>query len=1151
MAGEITYVGISGSTNQTQVTVKPTFSTSSTTANNMVYVPKVTSIRIYIKPSTSSSYWNYPHGSTVSGTSRTINETFTGSAAYTMFFKVYFTISRYTIDLAYIDTLAEQSKNSSTLTLSMKTAAPSKTPTFSSITTSGATVSWGATYGVSKITYSIDGSSTWSTVTPTAGSTSGTFNVSGLSDGVQHNVAYRTYDRYRTSTYSTSAKGYFTTVAIPPTSCSAPTLVYIISNTPTDQRTVPGSTFKLYWSGASGGTKNAISTYEVQQLISGGSWTAVGTTSGTSMSITTPSNRGKSVSYRVRTRGTAGADYYSGYKLARNELKVNQLPNTPIISASEAIVPSTGGDVEIIPTGQGDPDGGTVTLYVGVHSTGTGRSIWSGAQTLSITTPTTYYVWAKDDLEEYSSSYSSVSIAVNTKPIVNSITVSKANWGGGTNYSFANVLSANGSYNKTPSTYQWKYRTSSSTNFPDVGTDLTTSSTLSNKDMTSVITTKGNYYQIGLQVADTLESSNLKWSSTFRIPKLPSAATINGVYNDPTAAATITGTTSTNFKEKVTIKYTIPALADGQLEIKEATIQVLNRDTNGPLTITVLAEKTPKVYTLNNFNVAVNRGQTVKFKIVVKDLSDTIAEYTFSTTYRHIEIPTFVSNTPDISRYDFKPLSGKENFNIITPETAKAGGANGSFKWHCKLSISGIEINLDDILGNPTYNNNTHTNTFNLSYTSFYNELSLSDLNKNFKHVGGNFLVYLTNEFGDASTIQLSLSPIKIDYQEAPEFPSQASLTLGVLYIPSNTPSEALIPTTEDTGIYINNNRMVNPNEAVVLNFDKATDLNGIDDITKYQLFIKQFDDRPASLDYNETSPTSHVLVREFNASELINNPSNSEKAYLKYILPAYDTNKFIVFSLVAKDSTGLTSSTLYSNTYLIGCRVDKPTIEIKEQKRIDDGESIQFKIAVSDLGGSRFNNPDYKYDAIQSSDSYPNLERSFTGYNPKAFLKVWGSKNGEFLEEDAENTENAFYQKITLTDNPLYPNYSSFKSIEGVNFDASADFVGGITTSFYFKVQLVLSVGLEEIGSEIVTKTIETETPVLMFYIEEATVAYRKNQVGINTSELENGNALTVSSYKEQNTIVLKGVTDTGPIIIDLNTKEIIGIIINGGSWG
>jgi hypothetical protein len=95
----------------------------------------------------------------------------------------------------------------------------------------------------------------------------------------------------------------------------------------------------LSWSGASGGTENAITGYEIQYAestdgTSYGSWTALSTVTSTatfgSVSVALPSARGKYRKYQIRTQGAAGSDYYSAWVIT-DAVRYNTTPTAPTI----------------------------------------------------------------------------------------------------------------------------------------------------------------------------------------------------------------------------------------------------------------------------------------------------------------------------------------------------------------------------------------------------------------------------------------------------------------------------------------------------------------------------------------------------------------------------------------------------------------------------------------------------------------------------------------------------------------------------------------------------------------------------------------------------------------------------------------------------
>lgn len=128
-----------------------------------------------------------------------------------------------------------------------------------------------------------------------------------------------------------------------PTACTAPTACAVSS-------TLSEGNVTLSWSGATSGTNNAISSYEIQYSESSdnaswGAWTALTTvpTTATSdnVSVAPSSTRGNYRRFQVRTCGSAGASYYSGWKASTNSVRRNTLPTAPIAVTAMPAVYST------------------------------------------------------------------------------------------------------------------------------------------------------------------------------------------------------------------------------------------------------------------------------------------------------------------------------------------------------------------------------------------------------------------------------------------------------------------------------------------------------------------------------------------------------------------------------------------------------------------------------------------------------------------------------------------------------------------------------------------------------------------------------------------------------------------------------------------
>ena len=105
------------------------------------------------------------------------------------------------------------------------------------------------------------------------------------------------------------------------TACGAPT-------SPAVSQTLSQGAVTLSWGAGSAGTNNSVTGYDVERRESsdGSSWGSWATVSGspvtgTSLDVTPPGTVGNYYQYRVRTRGSAGSDYYSGWVTSTNTLR--------------------------------------------------------------------------------------------------------------------------------------------------------------------------------------------------------------------------------------------------------------------------------------------------------------------------------------------------------------------------------------------------------------------------------------------------------------------------------------------------------------------------------------------------------------------------------------------------------------------------------------------------------------------------------------------------------------------------------------------------------------------------------------------------------------------------------------------------------------
>ena len=311
------------------------------------------------------------------------------------------------------------------------------------------------------------------------------------------------------------------------TSCSAPTSVSVGTSI---QK--PGGTVTLSWSGATAGTNNAIKGYKIYYT-SAASSTAPTTSStcidlssntSTSYSFSVPSNatRKNYYTFKVLTVGTVSG-YNSSISSTSANFRVNSLPDAPSVTASPAMIKSSGSTtVKFTVTAGSDTNTSqTKTLYYATSASGTKYSFTSPLS-VSLSDAATYYFWTYDGIE-YSSS-KSVSIPKNIAPAINSITMSAvATYQPEVRNGYVKNINGSATVNKGGMSYQWKLLVASGVDGTDFNTvtNISTNTSLSNIDVTSYGATFNTAYKLRLVVTDGCETTYADSGTIYGIPAAP------------------------------------------------------------------------------------------------------------------------------------------------------------------------------------------------------------------------------------------------------------------------------------------------------------------------------------------------------------------------------------------------------------------------------------------------------------------------------------------------------------------------------------------------------------------------------------------------------------------------------------------------------
>lgn len=279
--------------------------------------------------------------------------------------------------------------------------------------------------------------------------------------GKKYSGITQNYLRYYTQTLSVAA-GY-TSVTNPTSVTVSPAIVK------------PGGTVTVSWSGANGGTNNAIASYAV---------TFNGTTknvTGSSTTFTAPGTgyRGSFYSATVKSNPTISGYGPSSGKGSSNSVKINMLPGPPTISVNKTVVPSTGGTVRFTLSALGSNSdsgqGQTITCWYANNTSKSGEKQLTNYVDLTMnSSQKTIYFWCWDGLE-YSQTYTAQEITINVKPIATAgaMTLEGQEYYSeklGENYRVPNVISCSSAKSSDSATtgtwqYQWDLCYNSGTTF--------------------------------------------------------------------------------------------------------------------------------------------------------------------------------------------------------------------------------------------------------------------------------------------------------------------------------------------------------------------------------------------------------------------------------------------------------------------------------------------------------------------------------------------------------------------------------------------------------------------------------------------------------------------------------------------------------------
>ena len=333
------------------------------------------------------------------------------------------------------------------------------------------------------------------------------------------NAAYtpEVYFQVYTTASSSYLPGYATHpysagIAVPARAsvCGAPSITAPTANSKVSRT----GGFTLKWNAGTSGTNNPITGYQIQYAIGSGSWTNLTTTNASTTSCTIiPSSysAAEEDNFKVRIKCIETIDLGTGWSGTLTLVVNKRITSAPTINKENQTIASTSTGVSVTATKSSSASG--VKWYSGSTVIGTSATVTINPSAGSSLQYTVYNV---DAIGELSTAFATITITKNTKPVVNSLSITLGK-GSGVSVAYNYIItSASATRSKTAQEHAWriKYGTNNATY------TISSSATISNYNLFSAITSTTNgaiNYTIEYCYKDAYEWSDWKVSSSYSI----------------------------------------------------------------------------------------------------------------------------------------------------------------------------------------------------------------------------------------------------------------------------------------------------------------------------------------------------------------------------------------------------------------------------------------------------------------------------------------------------------------------------------------------------------------------------------------------------------------------------------------------------------
>ena len=1059
---------------------------------------------------------------------------------------------------------------------------------------------------------------------------------------------------YSSSSYTVTSSPLTSTT---PTysSCIAPTNVKIDSSygtycpkTPDNFATASTSilpSVKLQWDSGAGGTNNTLQKYYIQQYIitkeklphanyldtdkitSGafaGYWGAffrVSSINGinnsnayhpsadtTSVTVgliyETPSGyypipRGARISYRIRSEGSAGSNYYSGYTGTKTAIFINNLPTVSALTFDKSFIPATGGSISFTWTGT---DADNQSLKYGVEAFKTPYSNGDEpfiSKTATINSTTIDFPSQEEDVEGYfvtvyatdgiegGSSIRSSTLVYNIPPTI-SINSASPSAGGRTKDI---TLSYQGNAQDSNQSLDYQINIIYSDNKENLSFDpggsglylstFETTWSVTGQFLKNAGVPEANYLKCRVRCYDGYDYSDwAEFSQIFQINKKPAAPTSLTAESPDNRESYGESPIDLSIFEK-SIDLTWDLNTEGNLEGQTIQQIVLERATNsnssnfqGWTQALIAAANTNPISFTDNSSILSNltRGYYVSYRVkYIDDLGDSSDYFTLSTPLKKNTSPTIAGDIYPSSNIYYPYRTNELNIQWSSLQNSSDDDINNvPHRFKIYLTIPGFfEVEIKNGSKDYYYNlgeNKTieligDVNSLDIPFIQndtlkdfIKNALNNNPNNYNADYVNVQIRLIAFDSFGVSSNS--ITGTFNLYLRENPEFVAGTYITeesesaqgqdyyLGLsgyydIYYKKNSETSWSIISDSEYNIE-NKYKMVDSGEIIKFRWQKAKDKNGASDISTYT--IKMYYSEDVGKLEDDISEDQYITLVNLNRATLDQGHDSVDYYEYEHKVSTVDINRVIKFLITCTDSTGLQSQSIRFPFGIEICRFRNPNIAFNSVEFINDtsGISLEVDYNIPDYGGSQLSPKRGIY-----YSSRRNLEEDNS--NPKIIITLEYSQQSNFPSGN-DSSGNPLTQSIEIynladSTDKTYPwndsyNVAKINTSQTITGDEVPD------DNFNYFARLKIIVSNKNGDREYYSSTIPLRGLAAPF-------SFRKIGIGINNNNPEGRLHVTARSNDEQIERIIFGDADSlnsQRFVIDLITGKLIAGVLDVG---